>query len=139
MNRFTFVLAILAVAGLGRPALAQDLDCAKPIKTAQEAIDKVTDDMKGMEHMPKDQLLQVHTLIDDAKMLLDGARHNCDQPKADFDRARAIAKAEGARGAARAADALHFSFMKGSAAMPGMRPASGGGIGHSHPMPNMKQ
>ncbi len=117
------------VAALPTMAVAQvtqDLDCGMHVKTAQSAIDKVTDDMKGMESMPKDELLQVHTLLDDARMYLDAARRYCDKPQADYDRAVAIGKAEAARGYATAADMLHFRFMKGSAGMKGMRDMGSG-------------
>jgi hypothetical protein len=112
------VLTILTTAlplGLGLvtvPAFADDIDCAAHVKTAQTAIDKVTDDMKGMETMPQDQLRSVHGLLDEAKKTLAGARHACDQPKGDADRARAIARAEAARGSAEAADILHWHYMK---------------------------
>jgi hypothetical protein len=112
------VLTLLATAlplGLGLLAVsasAEDIDCATHVKTAQTTIDKVTDDMKGMETMPKDQLRSVHGLLDEAKKTLDGARHTCDQPKGDADRARAIARAEAARGSAEAADILHWHYMK---------------------------
>ena len=125
------VLTIVATAlplGLGLltvPAFADDIDCATHIKTAQTAIDKVTDDMKGMETMPKDQLRSVHTLLDEAKKTLDGARHTCDQPKGDADRARAIARAEAARGSAEAADILHWHYMKNAKAGMSMSGMSG--------------
>lgn len=127
------VLALLATAlplALGLPvgsAFAEDIDCGTHVKTAQTAIDKVTDDMKGMETMPKDQLRSVHGLLDEAKKTLDGARHTCDQPKGDADRARAIARAEAARGSAEAADILHWHYMKSGGSgtsmsgMPGMK------------------
>ena len=120
------VLTLLGTAlplGLGLlavPAFAEDIDCGTHVKTAQTAIDKVTDDMKGMETMPKDQLRSVHGLLDEAKKTLDGARHTCDQPRGDVDRARAIARAEAARGSAEAADILHWHYMKSGGAMSGM-------------------
>ena len=124
--RALIVLATALPLGLGLvtvPAFADDIDCAAHVKTAQTAIDKVTDDMKGMETMPKDQLRSVHGLLDEAKKTLDGARHTCDQPKGDADRARAIARAEAARGSAEAADILHWHYMKngkGGMSMSGM-------------------
>ena len=120
------VLALLATAlplGLGLlagSAFADDIDCGTHVTTAQTAIDKVADDMKGMEKMPKDQLGSVQGLLDDAKKTLDGARHTCDQPKGDADRARAIARAEAARGSAEAADILHWHYMKSGGSMSGM-------------------
>jgi hypothetical protein len=124
--RSLIVLATALPLGLGLvavPALADDIDCATHIKTAQTAIDKVADDMKGMETMAKDQVRSVHGLLDEAKKTLDGARHTCDQPKGDADRARAIARAEAARGSAEAADILHWHYMKSGGSgmsMPGM-------------------
>lgn len=127
------MLALLATAlplGLGLlagSAFAEDIDCGTHVNTAQTAIDKVTDDMKGMENMPKDQLRNVRGLLDEAKKTLDGARHTCDQPKGDADRARAIARAEAARGSAEAADILHWRYMKSGGSgmnmsgMPGMK------------------
>ena len=125
------VLAIVAtILPLGltlvaASVFAADIDCGTHVKTAQTAIDKVTEDMKGMENMPKDQLQNVHGLLDEAKKLVDGARHTCDQPKGDADRARAIARAEAARGSAEAADILHWHYMKGGGSMSGMSGMSG--------------
>jgi hypothetical protein len=116
-----FAATVLPLSAAAQPAL----DCAKPVQQAQQAIDKVTEDMKGMEKMPKDQLAEIHALLDDAKMLLDGARHNCDKPQTDYDLARAIAKGEAARGSADAADMLHWHFMKGMSGMSGGKQMSG--------------
>jgi len=115
----TFVCALTLVAPSYALA-AQDLDCAKPIQRAQSAIDKVTDDLKGMETMPKNQLQDINTLLDDAKSNLDGARQSCDKSTSATEQARAIGKAEAARGYAVAADKLHFHFMKDMTGMKGM-------------------
>lgn len=61
-------LAVTIVAAVPQVVRAQDLDCGPRIQKAQTAIDKVTDDIKGMESMPKGELLQVHALLDDARM-----------------------------------------------------------------------
>lgn len=107
---------------LAHAAAAQEIDCRKHVQTAQGAIDKVTDDLKGMEQMmQKEQLVYVHALVDDAKTYLESARHECESPAADYARARAIAKAEAARGSAEAADILHWHFMT---AVPGPKPAT---------------
>ena len=47
-------------------SLAQSLDCRQPVQRAQRSVDKVTDDLKGMESMPKDQLDHVNALLDEA-------------------------------------------------------------------------
>ena len=119
-------LAVAIVAAAPQMVRAQDLDCGPRIQTAQTTIDKVIDDMKGMASMPKGELLQIHALLDDARMYLDAARRNCDTPQADYDRAVAVGKAEAARGYATAADMLHFRFMKGSAGMKGMHDMGSG-------------
>jgi hypothetical protein len=54
----------------------------------------------------------VHSLLDDAKMILAGAKHNHEKPQGTYDHARAIAKADTALGHARAADILHFKMMQ---------------------------
>src|SRR5262245_34013617 len=126
--RMLTVLATVLSLGLGLvagSAFAEGIDCATHVKTAQTAIDKATDDMKGMEKMPKDQLGSVHGLLDEAKKLIDGARQTCDQPKGDADRARAIARAEAARGSAEAADILHWHYMKSGGAGMNMSGMSG--------------
>ena len=109
---------IAAFALLQFPLTANAIECAKYITEAQAAIDKVTEDMKGemskkmaAAGMAADVKL-VHALLDDAKMALAGAKHNCEKPQRDYDLARAIAKAEAARGSAVAADIFHFNLMK---------------------------
>jgi hypothetical protein len=90
---------------LAHAAAAREIDCRKHVQSAQGAFDKVRDDLKGMERMKlKEHLVYVRPLVDDAKMYLESARHECELPAADYDRARAIAKAEAARGSAEAAD-----------------------------------
>lgn len=120
------ILAVTVVAAVPQVIRAQDLDCGPRVQKAQKTIDKVTDDMKGMEGMPKGELVQVHALLDEARMYLDAARRNCDTPQADYDRAVAVGKAEAAWGYATAADMLHFRFMKGSAGMKGMHDMGSG-------------
>jgi len=115
---------------------AQDLDCAMHVKTAQTAIDKVTDDMKGMEKMPKDQVGHVNSLLNDAKNLVGAAQQTCNRPKNDYDSAQAIAKAEAARGSAEAADILHWHYMK---AMPGMKGMTSSSDKSGMDMPGMKK
>jgi hypothetical protein len=125
--------AVLAAA-LASPAWAESLDCAKHIQAAQAAIDKVTDDMVGMEMMPKGQLADVHALLDAAKKFVKGAHHDCDQARADMQRASGLAQADAARGYAEAADILHWQYMKpmsGSTGMHGMHMQSGAASGSS--------
>lgn len=104
----------LAVALLFMPQGAQAFECPKHFTAAQAAIDKVLGDMKGgmSKMMAKTDMAQVHMLLDDAKMSLAGARHNHEKPQGRLDHARAIAKADSARGYAVAADMLHFKLMK---------------------------
>ena len=102
--------AAVLFAGTG----AHAFECPKHFAEAQAAIDKVKGDMGGAmsKQMPKEQMALVHSLLDDAKMILAGAKHNHEKPQGAYDHARAIAKADAALGSARAADILHFKVMQ---------------------------
>ena len=104
----------VAVALQFMPKSAQAFECPKHFAAAQAAIDKVVGDMKGdmSKRMPKADMAQVHMLLDDAKMLLAGAKHNHEKPQGRLDHARAIAKADSALGYAKAADVFHFALMQ---------------------------
>ncbi len=104
----------LAMAVQFMPQGAQAFECPKHFTAAQAAIDKVVGDMKGdmSKKMAKANMAQVHMLLDDAKMILAGAKHNHEKPQVRLDHARAIAKADSALGFAKAADMLHFKMMK---------------------------
>jgi hypothetical protein len=139
MNKLlSTTLALTIVAALPQVIWAQDLECGPRVQKAQTTIDKVTDDMKGMQGMPKGELLQIHALLDDARMYVDAARRSCDTPQTDYDRAVAIGKADAASGYATAADMLHFHFMKGSAGMKGMHDMGSGSMGSMKGMGGMK-
>ena len=104
----------VAVALQFMPKSAQAFECPKHFTAAQELIDKVKGDMKGdmSKKMAKADMALVHALLDDAKMVLVSARHNHEKPQGAYDHARAIAKADAARGYAVASDMLHFKMMK---------------------------
>ena len=108
------LMAFVAVLVLGQlPSTANAFACPKHFAQAQAAIDKVTKDMKGMgKMMAKSDMALVHALLDDAKMILAGAKHNHAKPQGKYDHARAIAKADAAKGSADAAGMLHFKYMK---------------------------
>ncbi|MFQ5783472.1 MAG: hypothetical protein ACE5H8_01455 [Alphaproteobacteria bacterium] len=108
-----WLAAPVAVLFLLLPWTAQAFECPKHFAAAQAAIDKVIGEMKGMKgQMAKEDMALVHALIDDAKMMLAGAKHNHEKPQGPYDHARAIAKADAARGYAEAADILHWNYMK---------------------------
>ena len=92
---------------------AQAFECPKHLAAAQAAIDKVNEDMKGdmSKMMRKEDMALVHALLDDAESRLAAATHNHEKPRWPFDHARAIAKADAARGYAVAADIFHFKLM----------------------------
>ncbi len=110
------VLSMIAIAQTSQTANA--FECPKHFVKAQAAIDKVIEDMKGemSKSMAKagmrPQMALVHSLLDDAKMRLAGAKHNHEKPQGAYDHARAIAKADAARGSALAADLYHFKVMQ---------------------------
>jgi len=95
------------------PIRVQAFECPNRFKEAQAAIDKVTGDMGGemSKMMKKEDMALVHALLDDAKMLLAGAKHNHEKPQGRYDHARSIAKAKAAIGYAEAADIYHWKLM----------------------------
>ncbi len=92
---FSFVVLSLLM-----PINVQAFECPKHFKAAQAAIDKATTAVKKLSGQPK---AEVHMVLDDAKMFLVGAKHNHEKPQGKMDHARAIAKADSARGQAEAA------------------------------------
>ncbi len=116
VRRF-LIPSLMAVAFLV-PSGAQAFECPKRFTAAQAAIDKVVGDMKGEMSKSmaraglKAEMVLGHALLDDAKMFLAGAKHNHTKPQGKYDHARAIAKADAAKGSANAADMLHFKYMK---------------------------
>lgn len=128
--------ALLASAiGLGlSTGGAVAFECPQHIQAAEQQITKVEDDMKGMEAMmSQEDMMLVHTLLDDAKMLLESARHNHEKPQGAYDHARAIAKADAAKGFAAAADILHFKQMQQT-----QTKEKGGGMGSMQPDGDMQ-
>ncbi len=107
------LIGLLFTVAFVIPFSAQAFECPKHFTAAQAAIDKVTGDMKGMgKMMSRADMALVHALLDDAKMMLAGAKHNHQKPQGAYDHARAIAKADAAKGSAVAADILHWRMMK---------------------------
>lgn len=100
------ILGIVAAGAImisGAPA--QAFDCGNSFAGAQGAIDQATAAMKAMPDGEKKGL--VHTLLDDAKTLLQSAKHNHEKPAAGaYDHARSVAKARSAKGYAEAAQIL---------------------------------
>ena len=92
---------------------AQAFECPGHFAEAQAAIDKVTKNMMGdmSTKMSKENMALVHALLDDAKSRLTSAKHNHEKPQGLLDHARAIAKADAARGYAVAADLLGAKLM----------------------------
>lgn len=101
MRKILAPLMIFPLLVLLAAPVVSAFGCPKSFEKAQDAIDQAA---LAMAKLPKDKQGLVHTLIDDAKMLLSTARHNHEKPAAGrYDHARAIAKADAARGYARAA------------------------------------
>lgn len=92
-------LAMLA----GASSAANAFSCPVEFAEAEAAIAKAKAAMEAMPDGEKKGL--VHTLIDDANMLLHSGKHNHEKPAAGaYDHARAIAKARAAIGYAQAAE-----------------------------------
>lgn len=106
------LVAATATVGI-IPTAAGAFECPQHFAEAQAVIDKVEQDMQGMEQMmAREDMALVHALLDDAKMLLEGAKHSHEKPQGAFDHARALARADAAKGHATAADILHFQMMQ---------------------------
>ena len=104
MKKMVFTGALLTAA-LGFASTSWAFSCPKHFKDAQAAIDSATTTMMAMSD--KGKLGLVHTLIDDAKMNLYGAKHNHEKPAAgNYDHARALAKAHAATTLAHTAEDL---------------------------------
>ncbi len=103
--RRTIFGAALAGALLSFGSGAWAFNCPVDFKAADEAIASATAAMKALSD--KEKMGLVHTLIDDAKMLLGSGQHNHAKPAAGgLDHARAIAKARAAVGYAQAAEMM---------------------------------
>ena len=104
--------ASAAVFVMQTPWSAQAFECPKHFAAAQATIDKVAADMQAdipwQEPLDKELVL---TLLDDARMLLGGAKHNHDNPTSGYSHARAIAQADSALGYAKAADLFHRELL----------------------------
>jgi len=100
------VLGTAAVAFcLATASPASAFDCTNRFAAAEAAIADATKAMEQMSDKTAKGL--VHTLIDDAKSLLQSGKHNHEKPAAGkYDHARAIAKANAAEGYAKAAAVL---------------------------------
>ena len=97
------------------PYSAQAFECPKHIAAAEVAVNKVTEEMKKIKRvmeamMDKKEMFVVHTLLANARILVTVARRNHEKPAGPFDHARAIAKADAARGYARATEILHRHY-----------------------------
>ena len=104
------IFPIIVIASV-LPSAAIAFECPKHFTDAQASIDKVMADMKSMK-MEKADMARIHALLDDAKMYLQGAKHNHTKPQNIDDHARSMAKADTALGYASAADALHWKIMQ---------------------------
>ena len=104
MRRTIFGAALVgALLSFGSGAWA--FGCPVSIHAAEEAIASATTAMKALSD--KEKMGLVHTLIDDAKMLLASGKHNHEKSAAGaLDHARAIAKARSAAGYAQAAEMM---------------------------------
>ncbi len=102
-SKLIFATAVVAALTLSTSAFA--FDCPNRFTAAEAAIESATKAMKAMPDGTNKGL--VHSLIDDAKALLQSGRHNHAKPAAGgFDHARAVAKANSAAAYAEAAGIL---------------------------------
>ncbi len=98
----TTVVAVTVIGVMGMASAASAFDCPNQFTRAEAAIADATKAMGAMSD--KRAMGLVHTLIDDAKMMLGSGRHNHAKPAAGgYDHARAVAKAKAATGYAESA------------------------------------
>ena len=104
MKKIILIGTFIAIS-VGFTSTSWAFSCPNHFTQAQTAIDSATTAMKAMSDKSKAGL--VHTLLDDAKMLLQSARHHHEKPAAgSYDHARSLAKADSAKAYADAAKAL---------------------------------
>ena len=112
MNMKWLLAASAVVFVMQTSGNARAFECPLHFAAAQTVIDKVAADMKAdiPWQTPLDKEL-VLTLLDDARMLLGGAKHNHEHPTGGYSHARAIAQADSALGYAKAADLFHRELL----------------------------
>ena len=89
------------------PLSAGAFECPKHFSATEAEIARVSEALEAAgDRVPGADRALVHALLDDAKMLLGGAKHNHEKPQGKYDHARALAKADAALGYARAAGML---------------------------------
>lgn len=104
MRRAIVMLAVVPLLLVFSASAAFPFGCPASFKEAEDAIDSAA---ASMAKLPQDKQGMVHTLLDDAKMLLESGKHNHEKPAAGgYDHARAIAKARSAKAYAEAAEIL---------------------------------
>lgn len=113
-GKFRFLaigIALVVPLLMARPAAA--FECPKYIVSAQAAADKLHDLMKTMKgKMPARDIRFVHSILDDARMFIGGAKHNHKEALGYRDHVNAIIRAHQARGQVIAATILHDAFMR---------------------------
>jgi hypothetical protein len=99
-----------------QPALkAEAMECPQHIEGAEAAIKTANETMKAKGSrmtslMDEKEMGLVHTLLANAKIMLITARRHHEHPQGPYDHARAIAKADAARGYAMSVDILHRRY-----------------------------
>ncbi|MFQ5617524.1 MAG: hypothetical protein ACE5FR_01015 [Rhodospirillales bacterium] len=107
--------ASVAALGIHVPWGAQAFECPRHLAAAEAAVNKVTGEMQKLKPvmdtmMDKTEMSVVHTLLANARILVAVARRSHEKPVGPYDHARAIAKADAARGYAEATEILHRHY-----------------------------
>ena len=111
-----WILAVsIAALGIHVPWGAQAFECPKHIAAAEAAVNKVAEEMKKIKPvmdamMDKTEMSVVHSLLANARIMVAVARRSHEKPVGPYDHARAIAKADSARGYAEATAILHRHY-----------------------------
>lgn len=104
--------ALAGVLMLGCAADAAAFECGEHFAAAEEAIDKVVNDMKGMAMMDMAEMKASRHLLEHARKMLAEAKKDHANAKTAGEHALAIGKAEAAIGYATAADIYHWKVMR---------------------------
>lgn len=113
--KLKWIIALGCVLVIQPESKAEALECPQHIRATEAAIKTAGETMKAMgskmvKLMDEKEMELVHTLLANAKIILMTARRHHEKPQGPYDHARAIAKADAARGYAMSVDILHRRY-----------------------------
>ncbi len=123
-----WIIALGCVLVIQTASKAEAMECPQHIEAAEAAIKTASETMKALgprmaDLMDEKEMGLVHTLLANAKIMLITAKRHHEHPQGPYDHARAIAKADAARGYALSVDIFHqrYSAEKKSSDLSGQK------------------